>query len=628
MLPLSRLLRLLAPVLAVLAIGAQASLADTFGQISGLVRDSSGRVLAGASVRLSLGGLSDSARTDAEGVYRFTSVPAASGYSLRATARKQTPAEMAGLSVTAGQNLHVDFALSPAGRARGGAILGVVRGPDGRAVRGARVEVLVGATDARTTTDRQGRFRLKELTPGAYSLSVTSPSLAAEVLDSVAVSRDRTAQVRVDLEEPDGAAPGAIFGVVRDQDGHALPGAIIEVVSGPTDVETSAGVEGRYELSGLAAGTYAVRASAAGYWGNTWDGILVTAGHSVRVDFALRRANDGAFGAILGTVTDGEGHALRGAVVEVVDGPTHRRAETGEDGRYHLPELSAGAYLVRAAKDGYESLTHDASVTAGGTTTLNFTLARRTIGRIIGHVNSAAGEALSGVTVRIVEGPQALTGPLGGYEIENVPAGEYTLRASKDGFRTAVKEHVVVHAGEATVVDWVLEREAPAFGRIVGRVTDLEGHAIAEAKVRITQGPVIREVFTNGEGRYALEELPAGVYRLAASRAGFQTAEAGPVEVGAGQVKEVNFSLRRSFGQIQGVVRSAAGEPLHEVLVQIIGGDRHTYTDHGEYHLRELLAGTYSARYSRPGYRTVELSGVAVEAGGTTTRHVTMEPAE
>ena len=85
------------------------------------------------------------------------------------------------------------------------------------------------------------------------------------------------------------AQDGAIVGRVLDQAGDPLPGTTIEVV-GPALAEPRVGVtdlEGRYRITGLPPGTYAVTLRLPGFGSAFRDGVVVGAGLAPRVDAEL-----------------------------------------------------------------------------------------------------------------------------------------------------------------------------------------------------------------------------------------------------------------------------------------------------------------------------------------------------
>jgi len=164
-------------------------------------------------------------------------------------------------------------------------------------------------------------------------------------------------------------------------------------------------------------------------------------------------------GAIAGTVTDAlTENPIPGATVIAGDYTNTTDAE----GQYSIADVLAGTYDVIVYAEGYESSSlANINVTAGETTTLNFTLTSLpTTGTITGNVtDSSTGDAIADATVTI-NGMSAATNSSGAYIISNVPPGNYTVTASKDGYESSTKTVLVV-AGETTPVDFELTPVQP-----------------------------------------------------------------------------------------------------------------------------------------------------------------------
>jgi len=115
---------------------------------------------------------------------------------------------------------------------------------------------------------------------------------------------------------------------------------------------------------------------------------------------------------------------------------------------------------------------------------------------------------------------------------------------------------------------------------ITGKVTTADtGAPIRGAEVRLSSdGRYSRLGTTNGDGRFALRDLPAGVYRLTVSRTGFITLQFGqrrpfetstPITLAEGAKAEANVALIRG-GVIYGRVRDQSGDPLAGTRVQVL----------------------------------------------------------
>ncbi len=105
---------------------------------------------------------------------------------------------------------------------------------------------------------------------------------------------------------------------------------------------------------------------------------LILASVALLVATASASAQGVTTGAIAGTVTDANGGALPGAVVNAVHEPTGTRYSTvtREDGRYAIHNVRVGGpYQVTATMTGFETQTkNDAFVKLGDTLVLDFIL--------------------------------------------------------------------------------------------------------------------------------------------------------------------------------------------------------------------------------------------------------------
>ncbi|HZV13014.1 MAG TPA: carboxypeptidase-like regulatory domain-containing protein, partial [Candidatus Kapabacteria bacterium] len=83
-----------------------------------------------------------------------------------------------------------------------------------------------------------------------------------------------------------------------------------------------------------------------------------------------------------------------------------------------------------------------------------------TTGKIEGKVrDKKTGEGIPGVTIRLVQMPTrgAITRPTGEFSIINVPAGDYTVRASAVGYEQSEKTNVRVSPDAIVQVNFDME---------------------------------------------------------------------------------------------------------------------------------------------------------------------------
>ena len=168
--------------------------------------------------------------------------------------------------------------------------------------------------------------------------------------------------------------------------------------------------------------------------------------------------------------------------------------------------------------------------------------------------------------------------------------------------------------------------------KITGRVLSAEtGTPIRRAQISLNSrdARVNRNVATDAEGRYELDTLPPGRYRLSVNKAGYVPLEYGqarpfesgkPLDLAVGQTLEkIDFSLPRG-SVITGRITDEFGDPITDVQVQAlrfqsVNGERQLVTagrtartdDLGQYRIFGLMPGEYivhaSLREMPPGAR-------------------------
>jgi hypothetical protein len=178
-------------------------------------------------------------------------------------------------------------------------------------------------------------------------------------------------------------------------------------------------------------------------------------------NFKFPSCTAAAHGTLQGTVTDTSSNPIGGANVLV--SPLGASTTTAPDGSYTLT-LPADSYQVTASAFGYVSSTQPATVTDGGTTTLNFQLAAAPTGSLSGIVHDNNGNPLANGTVTILGTPipPATTDAAGHYSFASVPEGTYNVKAEAGRCNTAQTDSVTVSG--STTHDFTLPQRTDSFG--------------------------------------------------------------------------------------------------------------------------------------------------------------------
>ncbi len=447
---------------------------------------------------------------------------------------------------------------------------GIVKGPDGKPIEGARVfyrDAAAGQGPAPSLrTDAEGRFRASLKSAQALPVRVEAKGFAARSFERVQpgsplvviLDRGRT-----------------IEGLVRDAAGQPVARAQVvakaEAPLGPSlwdaeanRLEATTNARGRYQLEGVGAGLYTLIARASGRGAARRPNVR--AGSTV--DLVLQpKASLG------GIVQDGDGRPLAGALVraepDTFPGGGSDLGKTDANGQFELLGLEAGSYAVIARHPDFApSVVSGVALEAAGhaETTLVLTPGFTVTGRVLGPgERPLAGEAvvqeLSGHSAprSLGELLRGEAGQDGRFRIERVPAGAFVLGVTARRF-AGQRVEGAARGGESLVDvgDILLE---PGLA-IRGRLRMREGVPVAEAALHAFQGGMMRggtpsQTRSEADGSFTLPGLSLGPYQLRVTAPGFAPLQ---TTVAAG-AEGVDLVLERG-GAITGVVVEEGDRPV------------------------------------------------------------------
>jgi len=602
--------------------------------IEGRVTDRRGAPIAQAEVRIECpdffpwnllpGARNEPLATGPDGRFRIEDLTPDSLCSLSIRHAGHTAAQLPGVKAPTREPLRIELATA---RALSGRIVGPLDEPVPEAVvqvdpREDRIESGGGLSpDGGGRTDAGGRFRLEDLPPGPFDLTIAAPGYGQKTVHAV--------------EVPEAGGPPLVISLAK---GEMLTGTVVDSRGKPVDratvrallnedrdgnflpVEGVTDGEGRYHLDGLEAGTY--RAEVASPEGGFVSAKVAVRPGINRLDFTFPG------GEVAGRVLGRGGAPIPDAVATLLPAvPSGVRPHTvtaAADGTFRMRSVADGDYLLTAEAEDFAALAEPAEIHVAGQAVQDLELRLDRGAVLTGKLIGVAPEDMRLGAIRAFS--QSATGSMsssptgvvvgGGYRIAGLRPGTWGVIASTADGRS-VHGSVVIEPGmdQAT-----LDLEWAAGYTLSGRI--LVDHApLADAY--LTLHPIPAKMFsgssafprTAGDGSFRITGVAPGRYLVSVSQSGISRRE----EIEVSGDREINFDI--STGSLAGEILSAAGAPVADALVSLAGespdsaGPILQSDEQGHFEISRLVAGTYRATIQKEGFATAE-SQVVVTPGG------------
>lgn len=437
----------------------------------------------------------------------------------------------------------------------GSAALSVPTAPLG----GVSVEFLQdGQAVSRTTTASDGSWTSPRLPTGSYDVRYVRDGFESATLFGAVVEEGATGSVTTVPLVPASDQPGTASGqVVGASTGSGLEGVTVALhqgvnnPGGPVVASAETGADGSYSLSGVAAGTYTLTASASGFETASTVGVVVGGQEVGGQDLELQGNRPPTV-----TITSPEDGAtvpptltLEGSAEDPDEGTLTGDAlvwSSDVDG-----ELGTGATLQVTLSTGSHTLTLTATDVQGATGSASVAVTVGEGGQLEGRVTDGnTDQGLGDVEVRFVaagstsvRAPAAsavgsdatagvvattTTGSDGRWTSPPLAPGPYDIEFARDGRANTTLFGAEVTAGVTTPVAPVPLAPEGGTGGIAGVVQNARTvEAISGATVELrsgvnhTGGSALASTTTASDGSFEFQGVQAGTYTVLARADGF-----------------------------------------------------------------------------------------------------------
>ncbi|WP_169907692.1 carboxypeptidase regulatory-like domain-containing protein [Priestia abyssalis] len=486
---------------------------------------------------------------------------------------------------------------------------------------------LEGAFLGSAFSDITGNYVLTGLPQGTISLIASTDGFSSQTLPvTLAPGEEETVTFQLTPN------PATLRGrVTNAADNNPIEGVLVQVFIPGTVVPVKTILtdpNGDYVITGLGEGEYRVVFSTDNF--STEVFRIMLAPNEVRTLNAQLTPNPAT---IRGQVTDAAtGLPIQQAgVVTVIQGTgiIVASAQTDQNGQYVLTGLALGSYNVVFSAPEYVTQTVPVILASGEVEVVNTALVGNPA-QINGTVrNAATGAVLPNALIRVFDLQGSLIGGTltdmnGQYTISGLAQGTYSVTALAEGHASQTMV-ITLTPGEEETVNFQLP---PNPARLRGTVTDERtGQPISGVLVQVffvgSTVPV-RSTITDPMGRYLLNGLSEGEYRIEFSKENYIT-EVFRVVLAPDEDRILNVQLASNPAVIQGTVRDAeTGQPIvrANVIVSITGTGiivASILTDsQGRYRLTGIAPGDYTVSFSADGYAS-QTSDITLAAGQSLT---------
>jgi len=432
------------------------------------------------------------------------------------------------------------------------------------------------------------------------------------------------------LINPYHESPASAFGInegdlqvnVTDDAGRPITGANITIYGNSSYWLT--GINGQVLITNLSVGNQLVNASKSGYINALAGNVAVVDGSLSYVNLTVRG------GGLIGSVLSMSMSPVENATIQIL-GQAQYQATSDATGAYSLTGVPTGTYLFSVLAAGYSAKSEDIAIVAGSTLLHNFNLTYL-LGSISGYVFDN-GTSAADVEMSVQVGKKRIsvwTDSNGLYKLDDIPSGNYTVTASKQGYSEGIVSGIIVANGSPTInVNFsIVGMPARLYGTVTAIIT--AGSVLLYGALVEIIGTVFNDT-TGTQGNYEMFCNQFGTFNVRASAPGYIDNVTYGVALGRGGSVNLEIVLTPKPGQLMGTVKAYdTHEPLSGFRVAISGPEqRETVTnDQGQYVFAGLAPGNYTitvvSANGTSRYSPYVASDIEITSEGTATHDVYM----
>ena len=462
-------------------------------------------------------------------------------------------------------------------------------------------------------TDADGSFAIEDVEAGPVMVMVRAPGYQRYKISGLQVPPGgEHGELEIVLER------GAVVeGTVRDTEGKPVIRASVHVMP-RSDGSRSGGfggsigstdAEGRFRIDGVPLGPASVEARHRCHR-RALEALRVEA-DSNRLDLTLETGFE-----VSGRVVDPEGHPVGAAAVSLRGGSGEFRGTSAADGTSTFTGVAAGHYTLAAAREGFAQAQSEPFDVESDVWGLELRLERGATlkGRVVGLELDDLASLVLTANGRFGDTRRGRVDYSAKYVIPNLGPGVWSVQAELAASgRTAFAEVVVEEGATEVWTDIELGTGFTLSGVAVDGGVPLAGAYVLALGSAGDSG----HATTDSEGRFGIEDLDAGTYRMTLT-AGGAVQHAEEIELSANHEVHIEIATAR----ISGVLRDAfTGLPIVGAAVKLAkldGGEGqplvgpfsssgHAQSDsRGRFTVQRIREGSWRLTATKPGYAPAE----------------------